>query len=230
MGGGMKALQRLEEYIVEHYPSRAERLADWWVHAVGLVLAAGGGIALFLYSSSHAGWAVAAATSLYATCLIAMLACSAAYNLTKVSRARPFLRRLDEAAIFVMIAGSYTPFTTQRLEGAWVWSMTILVWAIAAAGVAGKLLAPRVSERAWTLLYVAFGWVAVIAIQPLIQGVTMVALALLVLGGLVYTTGALIFLKDGVPFRRAIWHSFVVTAAAIHYAAIFAGVAVADAI
>ena len=223
----MKALQLLEEYLVEHYPSRAERLADWWVHAVGLVLAATGGLFLFIYSSTQADWGVAVATSLYAACLIAMLACSAAYNLTKVSRARPFLRRLDEAAIFVMIAGSYTPFTTQRLDGAWAWSMTILVWVIAAAGVAGKLLAPKISERVWTFLYVAFGWVAVIAIRPLIHGVAMHALALLVLGGLVYTTGALIFLKDKLPFRRAVWHTFVVAAAAIHYAAIFSGVAAA---
>ena len=227
MDGAMKALQLLEEYLVEHYPSRAERLADWWVHAVGLVLAATGGLFLFIYSSTQADWGVAVATSLYAACLIAMLACSAAYNLTKVSRARPFLRRLDEAAIFVMIAGSYTPFTTQRLDGAWAWTMTILVWAIAAAGVAGKLLAPKISERVWTFLYVAFGWVAVIAIRPLIHGVAMDALALLVLGGLVYTTGALIFLKDKLPFRRAVWHTFVVAAAAIHYAAIFSGVAAA---
>jgi len=227
MDGAMKALQLLEEYLVEHYPSRAERLADWWVHAVGLILAATGGLFLFIYSSTRADWGVAVATSLYAVCLIAMLACSAAYNLTKVSRARPFLRRLDEAAIFVMIAGSYTPFTTQRLDGAWAWSMTILVWVIAAAGVAGKLLAPNISERAWTFLYVAFGWVAVIAIRPLIHGVAMDALALLVLGGLVYTTGALIFLKDKLPFRRAVWHTFVVAAAAIHYAAIFSGVAAA---
>lgn len=225
----MKAFELLEEYLVEHYPSRAERLADWWVHAVGLGLAIIGGIALLVYSSLRANVGVAVATSLYALCLIAMLSCSAAYNLTKISKARPFLRRLDEAAIFVMIAGSYTPFTTQRLEGAWSWSMTTLVWAMAACGVAGKLLAPQVSEKVWTLLYVAFGWVAVIAIQPLIHGVAMGALMLLVLGGLVYTTGALVFLKESLPFRRAVWHSFVVAAAAIHYAAIFAGVAVAGA-
>jgi len=158
-----------------------------------------------------------------------MLSCSAAYNLTKPSKARPFLRRLDEAAIFVMIAGSYTPFTSQRLEGAWAWSMTSVVWGIAAAGVAGKLLFPRIPEKLWVLLYVAFGWVAVVAIVPLIQGVAMSALILLAVGGLIYTSGALIFLKETLPFRRAIWHGFVVAAAAVHYAAVFAGVAVAGA-
>ncbi len=225
----MKAFQLLEEYLVEHYPSRAERLADWWVHAIGIVLAFAGFGALLTYSVLKGDVGVAIATSLYALGLIAMLGCSAAYNLTKVSPARPLLRRLDEAAIFVMIAGSYTPFTTQRLEGAWAWSMTSVVWAIAAAGVAGKLLFPRIPEKLWVLLYVAFGWVAVVAIQPLIHGVTMWALILLAVGGLIYTSGALLFLRETLPFRRAIWHGFVVAAAIVHYVAIFGGVAVASA-
>ena len=225
----MKAFQLLEEYLVEHYPSQAERLADWWVHAVGLLLAFAGFGALLTYALVRGDLGVGIATSLYALCLITMLSCSAAYNLTKVSRARPILRRLDEAAIFVMIAGSYTPFTTQGLEGAWAWSMTSVVWAIAFAGVAGKLLLPRISEKVWTLIYVAFGWVAVVAIQPFLHGVTMSALILLAIGGLLYTTGALIFLKESLPFRRAVWHGFVVIAAAVHYAAVFTGVAAAGA-
>ncbi|MEI7932133.1 MAG: hemolysin III family protein [Alphaproteobacteria bacterium] len=224
---GLKAFELLEEYLVEHYPSRAERLADGWVHAIGLVAAIAGGIVLLTYSILAGGAGLIAATSLYAVCLVAMLSASTAYNLTHITHVRPVLRRLDEAAIFLMIAGSYTPFTTQRLEGAWAIAMTLLVWLLAVVGVTGKLIAPRISDRAWTLLYVAFGWVAVIAIWPLIHGVTMSALILLVIGGLIYTTGALIFLKVGLPFRRAIWHGFVISAAAIHYAAIFVGVAVA---
>jgi hemolysin III len=223
----MKAFEQLEEYLAEHYPSRVERLADWWVHAVGLTAAVAGGIVLLAYAVVIGSGGLIVATSLYALCLVAMLSASAAYNLTHAVHARPILRRLDEAAIFVMIAGSYTPFTTQRLDGAWAIGMTALVWVLAGVGVAGKLLAPRVSERAWTLLYVAFGWVAVIAIWPLVHGVTMSALILLVIGGLLYTTGALVFLKAGLPFRRAVWHGFVVSAAAVHYAAIFVGVAVA---
>ena len=223
----MKAFQLLEEYLVEHYPNRAERLADWWVHAVGLIAAAAGGGALFAYSMVNGSPGLVAATSLYAVCLLAMLSASAAYNLTHLTEARPFLRRLDEAAIFVMIAGSYTPFTTQRLEGAWSIAMTATVWTMAAVGVLGKLFATRIPDKLWVLLYVAFGWVAVIALRPLIHGVASNALILLVIGGLIYTTGALVYLKDSLPFRRAVWHSFVVAAAAIHYAAIFVGVAVA---
>jgi hemolysin III len=213
-----------QDEAVDHYPNRGEKLADGLVHALGLSAAAAGGIVLIVLSVvTGGGPGLAAATGLYSLCLITMLACSTAYNLTKPTRARPFLRRLDEAAIFLMIAGSYTPFTTQRMEGAWAISMTTLVWALALAGVAGKLLTSRLPDWVWTVGYVAFGWVALIALRPLIQGVPVVALVLLIVGGLIYTTGALIF-HSRLPYRRAIWHGFVVTAAGAHYAAICAGV------
>ncbi len=124
----MKPLNILEEYLADHDPSRAEHLADWWAHAVGLVAAAIGGAVLVTYSILVGGSGLIAATGLYAVCLIAMLSASAAYNLTHATHVRPILRRLDEAAIFLMIAGSYTPITTQRLHGDWAIAMTSLVW------------------------------------------------------------------------------------------------------
>ncbi|HLK26598.1 MAG TPA: hemolysin III family protein [Caulobacteraceae bacterium] len=210
----------------EHYSHRGEKLADGLVHAFGLAAAAAGGVVLVALSVFAGGAALAVATGLYAVCLITMLACSAAYNLTKPTRARRYLRRLDEAAIFIMIAGSYTPFTTQRLAGGWSIGMTAAVWVLALAGAAGKLFAARLPDWVWTLLYVALGWIALIALRPLIQGVPVIALALLTAGGLIYTTGALIY-HSSVPYRRAIWHGFVVTAAGAHYAAICAGVVLA---
>jgi hemolysin III len=214
---------RLDETL-EHYPNRGEKLADGVVHGLGLSAALAGGVVLIVLSVVTGGGAgLAVATGLYSLCLVTMLACSTTYNLTNPTRARPFLRRLDEAAIFLMIAGSYTPFTTQRMEGAWAISMTVLVWGLALAGVAGKLFTSRLPDWVWTVGYVAFGWVALIALRPLIQGVPIVALVLLIIGGLIYTTGALIF-HSRLPYRRAIWHGFVVTAAGAHYAAICAGV------
>ncbi len=212
---------------IEHYAHPGEKLADGLVHGLGLAAAGAGGVVLIALSVLSGGGAgLAAATGLYAVCLITMLACSAIYNLTKPTRARPFLRRLDEAAIFIMISGSYTPFTTQRLTGAWAIGMTALVWALAIGGAVGKLFLGRLPDWIWTLVYVGFGWVALIALRPLIQGVPVIALALLAAGGLIYTTGALIY-HSRVPYRRAIWHGFVVTAAAAHYAAICAGVVLA---
>ncbi len=213
-----------DEYNVDHYPSERERHADWWVHLIGLsggwtgaiVLA---GVTLF---SSRTG--EGAAVAVYALSLVFLLSCSAVYNLSAISPMRPFLRRLDEAAIFVLIAGSYTPFTTLRLTGVWAFGMTAAVWTLALAGAAGKLLAPAVSERVWTMLYIALGWIALVAIGPFTQSVRPVALGLLLCGGLLYTIGAALFLRPSLPFRRAIWHGFVAAGAGCHYAAVILGV------
>ena len=224
----MKLTSALPADQAPHYPSAGERLADGLVHGVGIVAAAAGGAVLLVLAFTHHGGAgLAVATGLYDLCLIAMLACSAAYNLTHVAAARPFLRRLDEAGIFLMIAGSYTPFTTQRFTSGWALGMTVLVWSTALAGVAGKLLFSRIPDWLWTLVYVAFGWFALIAIRPLVNGVPVSALVLLVVGGLVYTTGTLVFHAQRLPYRRAIWHGFVVVAAAVHFAAICTGVVLA---
>ena len=132
--------------LAEHYQTRGERLADLWVHIVGLVFAAIGGVVLAILAATYAGIGTTVATTIYAICLIAMLAASTVYNQARPGKARPVLRRLDEAAIFLMIAGSYTPFTTQRFEGWWAIGFTVTVWAIAFAGVVAKLLAPRISD------------------------------------------------------------------------------------
>jgi len=215
------------EYLVEHYSNAAEKWADGIVHGVGIAAAISGGSVLMTLSLLHNGGAgLATATALYALCLIAMLAFSAVYNLTHASRARPFLRKLDEAGIFLMIAGSYTPFTTQRFGGHWSVIMTCLVWGVALSGVAGKLLTNRIPDKVWTGVYIAFGWLVVVAIKPLIQGVPMATLVLLIVGGLIYTTGTLVF-HSQLPYRRAIWHGFVVAAAGVHFAAICTGVVLA---
>lgn len=213
----------------EHYPNGAERTADLWVHLVGLIAALVSGGVLLVVSLRAGGVGQATAVAVYASCLVAMLVCSTAYNMCKPSRLRPLLLRLDQAAIFLLIAGSYTPFTTQRLEGAWAVGMTTLVWAMALAGVAGKLLLPRLSEKFWVGAYIAFSWVAVIALKPLIESVSLAATLLLLAGGLVYMVGVPLFLHNRLPFRRAIWHGFVVVAAGVQQAAVWTGVVLAPA-
>jgi hemolysin III len=210
--------------LIEHYQTRAERLADLWVHAVGLVLAAIGGVVLATLAAVYVGVGAAVSTAIYVLCLIAMLTASTIYNLTHPCAARPVLRRLDEAAIFLMIAGSYTPFTTQRFEGAWAIGFTVAVWTMAVVGAGVKMLAPRLSDAFWSLIYVLFGWVAIFALKPMIETVHPLALGLLVAGGLIYTSGVFVFISQKVKFRRAIWHGFVVTGAGVHWTAILIGV------
>ena len=209
-----------------HYPRPLERSADRWVHIVGLTGGALGGLTLLGLSLGFGRLGQAAAVGVYALCLVLMFLASAAYNLASPRR-RTLLRRLDHAAIFLMIAGSYTPFTTQRLTGAWAWGMTSAVWALAAGAAAGKLFAPGLGRKFWVAIYLALGWIAVIAIKPLLAGVSAVALILLLIGGLVYSLGVIVYLKTDLPYRRAIWHGFVTAAAATHFAAILNGVVLA---
>ena len=215
--------------MIEHYRSPAEKTADLVVHVVGLTLAAVGGVVLAVLAAIYSGIGAVVATSAYALCLVAMLTASTIYNQTRPCAARPVLRRLDEAAIFLMIAGSYTPFTTQRFEGAWSIGFTLLVWTVALAGVVTKLFAPRISDAFWSAIYALFGWLAVLALKPLMDTVHPVALGLLVLGGLIYTAGVFVFISPKVKFRRAIWHGFVVTGASVHWAAVLVGVVLAPA-
>lgn len=216
--------------MIEHYQTRAERLADLWVHLAGLAFAGVGGVVLAVLAAIYGGFSVAIATGVYAVCMIAMLTASTVYNLTKPCAARPVLRRLDEAAIFLMIAGSYTPFTTQRFEGAWAIGFTLLIWAVALGGVAAKLVAPRLSDLAWSIVYAVFGWLAVFAIKPLLDTVHPISLGLLVAGGLIYTIGVFFFVRPKLKFRRAIWHGFVVAGAGVHWAAVLVGVVLAPAL
>jgi hemolysin III len=210
--------------LAEHYPNRVEHAADLGVHLVGLLGAVIGGGVLFYWAAAKGGASVALATALYALCLMVMLACSAAYNLTRPSPARRMLRRLDEAAIFLMIAGSYTPFLVHLYEPPWSGLNIGLVWVIALAGAAGKLFAPQISDRAWCAIYIAFGWLAVALIGPFAPDMPLNVIVLLAAGGLVYTVGVLFYLSHALPFRRAIWHGFVLVGAGLHFAAVATGV------
>ncbi len=206
-----------------HYPTRAERLADLVVHLVGLALALfGGGMAMGL-AVSHGLLGRVAAISVYALGFIAMLAFSLAYNFAKPTW-QPFLRRLDHAGIFLMIAASYTPFTTQALTGGWSWGMSIAIWTLAAAGMVGKLFLPGLAKAIWVAFYLAMGWVVVIAIKPLVHNVPLAAMILLAAGGIVYTVGTIFYMMKRLKFRRAIWHGHVLAGAFTHYAAILVGV------
>jgi len=211
-----------------HYPTRAERLADLVVHLVGLALALfGGGMALGL-AVSHGLVGRVAAVSVYTLGFIAMLAFSTAYNFAKPSW-QPFLRRLDHAGIFLMIAASYTPFTTQLLHGAWSWGMSVTVWTLAGFGILGKLFLPGLAKAIWVVFYLALGWVAIVAIKPLISDAPLAALILLAAGGVVYSVGTIFYMMKRLKFRRAIWHGHVLAGAGVHYAAILVGVVLASA-
>jgi hemolysin III len=201
----------------------AEIEADFVVHLLGTVAGAIGAtvlLALAVPTNPATLWSTLA----YSVGLMAMLGFSAAYHTQRSSERRELLRRLDHAAIFVMIAGTYTPFTACVLDGAYATWLTGSMWLAALAGLALKLLYPRRFEWASTVVYLALGWAVVIFMQPLLAALDRPTLILLVSGGILYSIGAGIHRWRRLPFHDAIWHALVVLAASCHYAAILHGV------
>jgi len=212
-----------EHELAEHYPNRAEHAADGIVHAVGILAALIGGGLLVSVALVNRGVPMATAGAIYAMCMMAMLAASAVYNLTRPSRYRRVLRRIDEAAIFLMIAGSYTPFTIQLLPPQFAIAVTAAIWMMAFAGAAGKVFYTQLSDRAWSLIYLAFGWLAVLVLGPVVPTLPPLAIVMLVIAGVTYSGGVLLYLNHAIPFRRALWHACVILGAAGHYGAVLYG-------
>jgi hemolysin III len=212
-----------EQELAEHYPNRAEKTADGVVHAIGLLAALLGGGLLVAVALVNRGVPMATAGAIYAMCLMAMLAASAIYNLTKPSPYRRVLRRIDEAAIFLMIAGSYTPFTIKLLPPEFAIAVTVAIWVAALAGAGGKVFLPQLSDRAWCFIYLAFGWLAVLILGPVVPTLPPLAIAMLIVAGVTYSGGVLLYLNHAIPFRRALWHACVIIGAAGHYAAVLYG-------
>lgn len=207
-----------------HYPTRLEKLVDGWVHGVALGVFSLAVLTALGLAIWQGGLGMASAVAVYAVCVLTMIGCSMAYNLTENHKRKALLRRFDHAAIFLMIAGTYTPFTAIAFDGGLSVGMTAVIWALAAIGVIGKLFLPGVSKKIWLLLYVAMGWLIVAATGPLIAEVPLAGVILLLVGGVIYTVGVPFYVWERLPFRRAIWHGFVMAAAAVHYAAVLTGV------
>jgi hemolysin III len=203
---------------VGRLPAPAEALADGVVHGVGLAAGVAGAVVLL---SAHAGGALeTVALATYAFGLLTMLFCSAAYNRAPPSRLKWWLRRFDHAAIFLMIAATYTPFLARFQDTGWAGVLGVAVWAGAAGGIALKLGWPGRFDRLSIALYLLLGWSIVAAFEPLAASVPGTTLVLLVAGGLLYTVGVIFHVWERLRYQTAIWHGFVIAAAGCHYAAV----------
>jgi len=192
--------------------SPAEVRADATIHAIGVTFA----IAAALWLSTHAS---GAALLIYALGLVATLTASAVYNLHG-GRHKELLRRIDHAMIFVMIAGTYTPFVVLRLpDGTATW-LGGIVWCGAMLGAMLKLLFPRRFERVSLALYLGLGWAVVTAFDPLMGAIARSTFELLVAGGILYTLGVPLCLMERLPFHNALWHAFVLAGAVCHFIAV----------
>jgi hemolysin III len=204
-----------------------ERVADGLLHAVGVAasLVAFTVLLIIGIKSDAALWAVS--LTIYGLALVATFSCSAGYHLVVAQpRLKEWLRRFDHAAIFLMIAGTYTPFVLIEMNTPWGLSLLAVVWAIAAVGIVLQLFAPRYLGGLSVALYLIQGWAVLAALEPLMTALPGRVLTLLMAGGVLYTVGVVFHLWERLPYQNAIWHGFVLTAATCHFAAVIFVVAV----
>ena len=200
--------------------SFGEIVADGAVHATGVVLGLVGSVLLVLWAAGSAGTVELAAVFVYVAGLLAMLGFSAAYNMWPVSPTKWLLRRFDHSAIYVMIAGTYTPLLLQMQASVATVALLAGVWATALVGAALKLAFPGRLDRISIALYLALGWSVLAAYDSVLPALPSSALTLLALGGLLYSGGVIFHVWSRLRFQNAIWHAFVLAAAACHWGAI----------
>ena len=207
--------------LLERPQTLGEEIANAISHGIGFLLALASLPILAVVTVQRGGVADVVGASVFSATMIVLYLVSALYHALPPGAAKRWFARIDHAAIYVFIAGSYTPFVLGVLRGGWGWALFGIVWALAALGVAAKLLNRLRHPLASTALYVAMGWVAVIAVVPLVQRVPAAGLAWLVGGGLAYTAGALVFLFDNrVRYAHFAWHLFVMAGSACHFFAV----------
>lgn len=199
---------------------RTEQLADRAVHLVGILGASGGVAWLISRLPPEASAKLIASIWIYGLGLLCMLTASALYNMAANGRIKARLRRLDHAMIFVMIAGTYTPFALNAFPAFSGHLLFWMIWLLAIAGIVLKSLTSPPSDRLSVGLYVGMGWIALGFLPILVASVSERSLVLLVCGGLVYSAGALIHTWGGIRFHNAIWHVMVLVGAALQFGAI----------
>lgn len=198
--------------------TRAELLADGIVHAIGIVFAITAGAVLLWLAAGRTAVAEYIATIFYVVSLLTVLSVSCAYNLWPASRAKWILRRFDHSAIYLLIAGTYTPLLAQ-LEGTTAGLMLTLVWSAAIAGIVLKLRFPGRFDRAAIGFYLAIGWSGIVVAGDLAQIVPQSTIWYITAGGICYSAGVIFFVWRSLRFQSAVWHGFVVSGAGLHLAA-----------
>ncbi len=198
----------------------AESIADGLIHLVGLAAA---GVAIVWLLDGIGPGATGkqiASVSIYGFGLVGMLSASALYNLVRPGRLKAVLWRLDHSMIFVMIAGSYTPFAINALPPQLGIPLCVAVWSLAAIGIGLKLACPHRCQPVSLALYLGMGWLVLVVLRPLSAVLSSDGMLLLLFGGVIYSLGSLVHTRTRMPFHKPIWHAMVVIAAGLHFAAV----------
>ena len=201
-----------------------EELLNALTHGLGATAALAGGALLVTLAALHGdGWQLAGAI-VFGTCLLLLYLASTLYHAIQHPVAKGRLKVFDHCAIYLLIAGTYTPFTLVGLRGPWGWGLFAAIWTLALAGVVFKLFFTGRFKRLSTLIYLAMGWLVIVAIKPLLGALDAWTLGWLLAGGLFYTLGTVFYHRPSLRYSHAIWHLFVLAGSVSHFIAVMAQV------
>lgn len=201
--------------------SKTEEIANWVTHAVALLLSITALALMVVYSTRFGNVYHIVSSAVFGTTLILLYSASTLYHLVPVGRAKNVFQKLDHAMIYLLIAGTYTPYTLINLRGPWGWSIFCVVWGVALTGLLLELIMKKRLGWLSISLYLCLGWIIVIAVKPLMANLAGGGIVLLVAGGLFYSLGVIFYLWKRLPFQHAIWHLFVIAGSLCHFFSIF---------
>jgi hemolysin III len=203
-----------------HY-SFAEELANTISHGIGAALSIVALVLMVVFATRYGTVWHIVSVSIYGATLILLYTASTLYHGVRNSSLKHLLQRIDHASIFLLIAGTYTPFALVSLHGPWGWSLLGVVWGIAVLGILLELGTTRGRQKLSLALYLGMGWIVVIAVKPMLDNVETGGLVLLLLGGLSYTLGVIFYVRHTMAYHHAIWHLFVMLGSLLHFFSVF---------
>ena len=207
----------MKELKNDIYITRKEEIANALTHGLGAILALGALVLLVVFASIYGnGWHIVSFT-IFGTTLVILYLASTLYHSITHPNAKFLFRKFDHMSIFLLIAGTYTPFCLALLRG-WIgWTILGLIWTCAILGIVLKAFFTGKKELLSTLLYVLMGWVGMIAVKPLHEAMSIQGFILLVMGGVFYTAGTFFFVKDKIRYYHSLWHLFVLAGSVSHF-------------
>ncbi|WP_425605389.1 PAQR family membrane homeostasis protein TrhA [Pseudoxanthomonas putridarboris] len=204
----------------DHLADMRDEIASALTHGLGAVAALAGGAVLITLAAIHGdGWQLGASI-VFGITLLLLYTASTLYHAIQHPVAKGRLKVFDHCAIYLLIAGTYTPFTLIGLRGPWGWGLFAAIWTLAIAGVVFKLFYTGRFKLLSTLIYIAMGWLVIVAIRPLLQSLDGWTLGWLLAGGLFYTLGTYFYHRESIRYSHAIWHLFVIAGSVCHFIAV----------
>jgi hemolysin III len=200
-----------------HCETPVEEKLSSITHGIGAILSIVALAILVTLASLHGGMRHVITVSVYGGSMLLLYLASTCYHACRGGRAKHWLKVADHIAIYCMIAGTYTPFLLVSVRGAWGWSLFGVLWGLTLLGAVMKLFFVHRFDFISTMIYLAMGWIGVIAAKPFLEHLPGGAVAWMVAGGLSYTVGVIFYLWDRLPFNHAIWHLFVLAGSACHF-------------